>query len=377
MVDAMSVDEKIGQLFIVSIPGTGTLPPEARTAVARLQPGAVILFGFNARGGPGELRAFTSQVQEAASGMTAPILIAVDHEGGGVQRLVSGGFTRLPAPADLGRYAVAQDLERLGFLAAGELSAVGVRLNLAPVVERSNPQNAVFLGTRSYSSEPEPAAKLPAAFARGMERAGVGAVYKHFPGNSSADPHKGLTVLDSAGAELNAAYVQDFRLALRAYRPAAVMLSHVMVPALDDGLPASLSPAVVGILRKGLRYEGIIMTDDLEMGALRQRWPVAESSVLAILAGADMLMLSVPSSFAPAKAAVKAALESGRLAPGRLEESCLRIVKAKLSLGLLSEADPTERQKTFSRFAPAASETAKFVRGLAAKADIDGGKPAP
>jgi beta-N-acetylhexosaminidase len=374
----MDAETKAGQLIMLSLPGSRELPPEGRAIIESCRPGAVLLFGFNAKGGPEALREYTSDIQDAASGFAVPILIAVDHEGGLVQRLASDGFTPLPSPQESGRILDPEGVERMASLSAGELAAVGVRMNLAPIAEAALDGNRAFLGSRSYSSDVNLAARLAASFARGMEHSGVGTVYKHFPGNSAADPHIGLPVLQGSAEDVEREYVRPFRRALRAFRPMAVMLSHAEAPAIDpERRPSSLSPSVVRLLRDDLRFRGVIITDDLEMGALRGICSVPESAVMAGEAGADMLMFSTPRSALRAKSAILAALASGRLPANALDERCERIIRMKLALRLGTEADPYERSMAFRGFAAAAAETAKFVRTARSASDTEGGKAAP
>ncbi len=376
IVASMSADDKAGQLIMLSLPGSGALSAESRGIVMACKPGAVILFGFNVKGGPAAVRSYTSSIQDAASSLAAPVLVAVDHEGGLVQRLASDGFTRLPSPEEAGAILDPRGLEELGALSARELAAVGVRMNLAPVAEHATEESRAFLGSRAYSADADRAGLLAAAFAKGTESAGVCAVYKHFPGNSSADPHVGLPVLRGTAEEIERGLLKPFRGSLSGYRPGAVMLSHAQVPALDPRLPSSLSPGAVRLLRKGLRYKGVILTDDLEMGALRDFGGPGEAAVLAIEAGADMLMLSTSASALRVKEAVLGALASGRLAPGALDAPCERIIRLKLALGLEAEADPAERAASLAAFRAAAEATAKFVRDARSAADTEGGKAA-
>jgi beta-N-acetylhexosaminidase len=376
IVRSMDLGSKAGQLIMLSLPGSRNLPPEGRAIIESCRPGAVLLFGFNAKGGPEALREYTSGIQDAASGFVVPILVAVDHEGGLVQRLVSDGFTPLPSPQESGRMLDPEGVEIMASLSARELAAVGVRMNLAPIAEASLDGNRAFLGSRSYSSDVNLAARLAASFSRGMEHSGVGTVYKHFPGNSAADPHVGLPVLQGSAEDIERELVRPFRRALRAYKPMAVMLSHAKAPAIDPERPSSLSPAIVKLLREDLRFRGVIITDDLEMGALRGFCGIPESAVMAVEAGADMLMFSTPRSALRAKSAILAALASGRLPEGALDDHCERIVRMKLALRIGAEADPYERSMAFRGFAAAAAETAKFVRTARSASDTEGGKAA-
>jgi beta-N-acetylhexosaminidase len=149
-----------------------------------------------------------------------------------------------------------------------------------------------------------------------------------------------------------------------------------MIPALDPDRPASLSPAVVKLLREDLRFRGLILTDDLEMGAIRGARPAEESALMALEAGVDILMFSAPATALRVKQAIQAALSSGRLEAARVDEACLRILRAKLALGIQGEADPRIRAEEFAAFGEAAAKTAKFIRLARGRADTEEGKAA-
>jgi beta-N-acetylhexosaminidase len=356
----MSAEQKISQLFMVPVDGSSKLGSAESAFLAEAQPGAVILFGFNVSGGAQASRSLTASIQDALAAAPLPALVAVDHEGGAVFRF-KDSLTFIPAAAEQGAKLDAKGIEALAKISGAQLRSLGISVNLAPVVEPLQPWNSGFLGDRAYSPDPKAAAKFAAAFARGMRRAGVAATLKHFPGNAADDPHKGLPVLALEGKALKRYAIAPFKNAIASSKADIVMLSHAKVPAIDPELPVSLSPAAVGLLRRKLAFQGIVLTDDLEMGALASDRTVSRSALLAFMAGADMLMLSSRAHFAQSRRELLEALKSGEIDDERLDDSARRIVRLKLSLGLLAERDPAAREAGFARLPSLLSEGLKFV----------------
>jgi len=344
----MSVEDEVSQLFMLPVEGSGDLSESEAAFLSEARPGAIILFGYNLGEGAASARELTASIQDALAASPLPALIAVDHEGGAVFRF-KDSLTRLPSAARQGKSLNAKGIGRLAEISGSQLRALGISVNLAPIVEPLQPWNADFLKDRAYSSDPSVAAADAAAFARGMRRAGVAATLKHFPGNAAQDPHKGLPVLALEGRDLNRYALTPFRKAIASSKADLVMLSHAKLPAIDRDLPVSLSPAAISRLRRDLGFKGLILTDDLEMAALAAARPVRESALMAFEAGADMLMLSSRAHFAPARREILSALGSGAVGRARLDASARRIVRLKLSLGLMAERDPQARKTGFAR----------------------------
>ncbi len=277
-----------GQLLMVGLPGT-RLDPVARQLVRDLKVGGVILFARNLEG-PEQVWELTRDLQrEAMAAAAQPLLVAVDQEGGPVQRL-KDPFTLIPSARQLGLKGIVPEVEELARRTAHELARVGVNVNLAPVLDVARgPECPLF--ERSFGPEPEQAAAFGEAAVRGFLAGGVLPTAKHFPG-------LGDTVRDSH-IELPAARSQDpsravdlfpFRRAIAAGVP-LVMTAHMQVP-LWDSLPATLSAVAIRTwLRGHLGFTGVVMTDDLEMGAIAGQCPVPEAARQALAAGADLLLI--------------------------------------------------------------------------------------
>jgi beta-N-acetylhexosaminidase len=254
----------------------------------------VVLFSRNVET-PRQVRDLCREIRSVAGrGRPAP-LIAIDQEGGRVQRLTEPGFTRFPPArcystlcchAERAAEAVAEAI-------AEELRAVGMDINFAPVLDvDSNPENPV-IGDRALSNDPSLSARLGVSFFRGTLSRGVIPVGKHFPGHGAtdADSHETLPVVRSAGKTLLSRDLHPFRRAIRAGIP-ALMTAHVLYPALDKEFPATLSEKILGsLLRRQLRFRGVVFSDALEMKAITGRFGVGDAAVRAVSAGCDVVMV--------------------------------------------------------------------------------------
>lgn len=277
-----------GQLLMVGLPGP-SLDAVARELVRDLQVGGVILFARNIQE-PGQVWELTRGLQrEAMAASGKPLLIATDQEGGSVQRL-KAPFTLIPPARDLGLHASPQDAAALTQKTAQELALVGINVNLAPVLDVARgPECPLY--DRSYGSDPERVAAFGEAAIRGYLAGGVAPTAKHFPG-------LGDTVRDSH-VELPDAQAKDpartvdlapFRRAIAAGVP-LIMTAHTLVPEWDSR-PATLSPVAIRTwLRQNLGFGGVVMTDDLEMGALAGHTQAPQAARQALAAGADLLLI--------------------------------------------------------------------------------------
>ena len=313
-----------GQLFMVGLPRPA-LGRETREFLAEHCPGGVILFKRNIRSAE-QLRQLVAAIH--ATGAGVPPLVALDHEGGRVDRLPHPPFTHFPPMALVG------EKEDMGLAAAvgrameRELRAVGIDLDFAPVLDVwSNPRNRV-IGDRAFGTTPRAVARLALAFARGLARAGVLACGKHFPGHGATvgDSHFVLPRVSRSRRELAATDLLPFARAAAAGIP-ALMTAHVLVPALDPRRPVTLSRRICrDLLRRRLRFRGLLFSDDLEMQAMAGRRRVGRAAVEALQAGCDMLL--VCQSLAAAReaiAAVEAALGRGTLDAEAIGASLSRI----------------------------------------------------
>lgn len=329
------MDEKVGQLLMFGIGGR-QVGPVAKGHITKRFVGGLILYARNIQD-PAQVAALTASLQQAAQTTPSaiPLFIAIDQEGGIVARLKKGA-TVLPGNLALGATRSVTLAEKAGELTALELNAVGINFNFAPVMDiNTNPNNPV-IGVRAYGETPELVSQLGTAYIRGLQRNGVLATAKHFPGHgdTKVDSHKELPILTHDETRINTIELAPFRSAINT-GVAAIMSAHILFPALDDEMPATLSYRILTkLLRHELAYEGLIITDDLEMKAIDDQYETGEAAVMAIEAGADIVVVS--STFKKHQRAYNAlrhAVRNGRISDKRLNDSVRRILKSKNACG--------------------------------------------
>jgi beta-N-acetylhexosaminidase len=338
-----------------------TAPDWVRRRLESGELGGIALYGRNIRT-PEQVAALTAQLREARP----DILIATDEEGGDVTRLEVGRGSSYPGNLALGVVDDTALTEQVARSIGADLAAAGINLDYAPDADvNSNPDNPI-IGVRSFGDDPELAARHTAAYVRGLQSAGVAACAKHFPGHgdTSIDSHLGLPRVDLSREDFEA-HLRPFRAAIEA-GTRAVMTAHLLCPAYDDALPATMSRAVItDLLRKELGYDGLIVTDGIEMGAISGTHGVAEGSVRAIAAGADAICvgggLQDEEAFSYLRDALVWAVREGRLPEERLHEAAERSrAVARWSGAARQEAQPYWRDEAVG---PAAARRALRVRG--------------
>ncbi|MER6953888.1 glycoside hydrolase family 3 protein [Streptomyces sp. NPDC000618] len=355
LLSLMTLEEKVGQVFVSRVHGhSATAPDQAdadanlaqfgvRTAaelLARYRLGGIIYFTWahNTRD-PQQIAALSDGIQRASLRQPRglPVLISTDQEHGAVCR-VGRPATLFPGAMAIGAGGSSADARTLGRLAGRELRAMGVRQNYSPVADVNvNPANPV-IGVRSFGADPQAVAGLVAAEIEGYRAAGVAATAKHFPGHgdTAVDSHYGFPVITHTREVWEALDAAPFRAAIAADVD-SLMTAHILVPSLDDsGDPATLSRTVVtGILREQLGYDGVVVTDALDMAGVRTKYGDDRVPVLALKAGVDQLLN--PPELDVAWNAVLKAVQDGELGEQRLDEAVLRILRLKARLGLFDE----------------------------------------
>jgi beta-N-acetylhexosaminidase len=348
---ARSLDDRAlaAQVILAGLEGKNYLSPELRGILGRVPAGGILLFRHNLDRPKEEVRAFIAELSElilsAGSGpppgVRIPPFMGVDHEGGLVHRF-GPGVERLPAAESWwimaekeGREKALAALGEASRRSAGEIRGLGITFNLAPVAEILNDENRRFLDTRTFGPDGDFVEAAAAVFVKAMDEAGIASALKHFPGNTAADPHGTPGRLEAGEGELSR-MVKPFAGVIRARRPSAVMVSHVVVSAWDGENNASLSgKAIGGKLRGELGFEGIILADDFSMAAVASRGlGPGEAAVAALNAGADMIM-AWPSTIPEVHAAILGALGDGRLDRERLRDAAARIIAEKLRYALI------------------------------------------
>ena len=331
----LSLEAKIGQLLMFGFTGT-SVSPHMKEYIVKHNLGGIIHFSRNVEN-PRQLAELNEEFQDLAklSPSGSELLITIDQEGGTVARITTG-VTVLPSAMALGAADSEELTEKACGVAGLELRAMGINMNLAPVVDvNNNPLNPV-IGVRSFGEDPERVAKLGAAAIRGYQKH-VAAVAKHFPGHGDTDldSHLALPVIPHDRQRLDKVELRPFKEAI-AQGVAAIMTAHVVFPAIETtpGLPSTLSYQVLTkLLREEMGFDGLVMTDCMEMAAVKDTYGIVEASIMAIEAGADIVLVSHTEKLQnDAFEALVAAVRSGRITEERIDESLARIQKAKEAL---------------------------------------------
>lgn len=323
----MTLREQIGQLFMMGFTGS-TVTKDLASFLKTHQPGGVIFFKRNLESVQ-QIVDLTNGLQKLSPG--SPLLIAIDQEGGRVSRL-PGEFTIFPPCEQLGRCNSYELAYSAAATVAKELRAVGINMNMAPVLDvNSNPDNPV-IGDRSFGVTPDIVAEMGLATIAGLQDNKVVACGKHFPGHgdTATDSHKELPVVDAGLQRLRDVEFPPFQQAIR-HGVASLMTAHVLYRTLDPAAPATLSPAVMQcLLREEFRYDGVLFTDDLEMHAIIDHDGIGEAAVRAFVAGCDVLLICKDQErVATAMQAMEYAVNDGRITQDRLEQSLARVAQLK------------------------------------------------
>ena len=342
---AASLDETTlaAQVLLTGIDGSASLTPGMRALLERIPVGGVMFFRFNLNTPKDDVKSFLSETAAAVTGRTGiPPFLAADHEGGLVHRF-GPGIERLPSAYSFwelaqreGQAAALSWAETLYSRSAREIRELGITMVLAPVAETLNNDNHRFLETRSYGRDPNFTEAAASAYIKSMQAAGISCVVKHFPGNTASDPHTHSSIL-RVNRETLDEMARPFAGIIRNLSPPAIMLSHVIVPAMDNK-NASLSRVVIeDWLRGELGFQGIAMADDFAMAAIAASGlSPSAAAVEALNSGIDMIMIW-PRDMNSVHTAILAALRAGRLSRERLLEAAERIIAEKIRHGIISE----------------------------------------
>ncbi len=336
----MSLEEKVGQLMSIGIPGE-TLDG-SREHIKDINPGGIVLFARNVST-PQQLIALTDEMQRLSS---VPVFVSIDQEGGAISRIRFSDVV-MPGAMAVGATRSAELARQVGGAMGTQLRALGVNMNFAPVLDVNNNRHNPIIGIRSYGEYPDLVAELGSAYIKGLQEAGVAAVAKHFPGHgdTSMDSHLQLPSIPHGLERLRKVEMVPFQAAVDA-DVAGIMSAHIIFRALDpSGTPATLSRSILtGVLRDDWEYRGLVVTDDLEMKAIADNYG-AEAGLRAIQAGADMFLVCHNKGVQKAMYdRLLAGARSGAISEERIDQSVRRILEAKRRLGLFSDLETPEKR---------------------------------
>ncbi len=333
IIENMPLKKQVGQLFVLGFTGSDfehSLGKKMNT----LYPGIIIVFGRNIKT-LNQIRQLNFKAQKTAlKNSKIPLLIAIDQEGGKVIRIKTS--PSLPSARTLALTNNHALVQEVGYVTGRLMTTLGFNMNLAPVVDISDTDYTDFLGNRSFSNKKEIVNKMSTAFSRGLVNAGVLPTAKHFPGHGGiktdshiSTPYKQITLTELLFNDLEPyKEMQNHRI------PFAIMASHISYPLIDPSKrPASFSPLILkNVLRKGLGFEGILLTDDIQMGGAKStRLSIGDRAVQAILAGNDLIMVGW--NYRDQKTAIQSvikAVQKGQISRKRIKKSLHRILSYKM-----------------------------------------------
>lgn len=338
MIGDMTVEQKVGQLLLLR---SHDLPDEEFFAeISDLSAGGVVLFANDIKGKDSDrLTEYIGQLQRASDGH---MLICVDEEGGSVVRVSSNRLLRGSSFRSPQKLYAKGGLDYISYDAAekaGFLRQFGFNVNFAPVADVVTDPEAMMY-SRAFGRDAAATSEYVSAVVTASEAAGVGTCLKHFPGygNTAGDTHNGIVSLDTSLEQLRQSDLLPFEAGISA-GSGAVMVTHTIMTAIDPERPASMSPAVISILRGEMGFDGVIISDGMDMGAISAYSGDSDVCVASFLAGIDLMC--TPSSGREAHAALAAAVSDGTITMERLDQAVTRILRWKFSLGLYPAGEDT------------------------------------
>ncbi|MEY1673551.1 glycoside hydrolase family 3 N-terminal domain-containing protein [Gordonia sp. ABKF26] len=322
----LSVRQKLAQLIVVGVTGAS----DAQQIVENEEIGGIFVGSWT------DKSILTSGAAARISqNSSIPLMVTVDHEGGRVSRLSALGIDNA-SPRELAQTKTPEQVRAIAADVGRKLKRLGVTVDFAPVADVSDESDDEVIGDRSFSNDPAVVTEYAGAYAAGLSDAGITPVYKHFPGHGhgSGDSHLGVVTVPSL-AELQDSDLVPFRTLLRDPGTAGAMVGHLIVPGLTKGLPASISRPAIQMLRTGVgydgpRFDGVIYSDDLSgMAAISAQYPIEQAVEKFILAGGDVALWLSTDRVASVLDNLERAVSAGRLAPARLDDKVVRILRSK------------------------------------------------
>jgi beta-N-acetylhexosaminidase len=340
LIKKMTLEEKVGQLLMVGFYGNEE-DKNIKSLIQNQKVGNVILFDRNMND-PSQVAGLTNQLQRDAkrNDLVAPVLIGVDQEGGPVLRM-RDKVSPIPSQQELGRYANPNEVYNIAKLNGEEIASMGIQLDFAPVLDLSDNDQ------RSFGRLPEKSTPFDVQAIKGLNDANVTATLKHFPGNGrvTVDPHLDTSIVKADRNTLDNVDMLPFKQIIQKEQENQffVMVTHVIYPAYDSKMPASISkPIIQGLLRDQLGYKGIVITDDLDMGAISKYYSFDKLGYAALNAGADILLVCHEYSHQlEMYNGIIHAVDTGLITENRIDESVRRVLTFKLtnlSSSLVSES---------------------------------------
>ncbi|MBT2653167.1 MULTISPECIES: beta-N-acetylhexosaminidase [Oceanobacillus] len=339
-VEEMSLDEKIGQMIVGGIDGT-EINNETKDMIEHYHIGGVILFTDNIESKTQTVN-LMNDMKKVNENNPYPLLLGVDEEGGSVTRMPEE-ITSLPPSGSIGKEQDQELAFEVGTLLGKQMQGLGFNLDFAPVLDvNSNPDNPV-IGDRSFGDNPDIVSDMGIQTMKGIQSEGIISVVKHFPGHgdTSEDSHLELPKVDKSLKELLEVELVPFEKAI-SNGADVVMTAHILLPQMDATYPASMSENMItGLLRDDMGFNGVVISDDLTMGAITENFRIEEAAIQSVKAGSDMILIAHhPNAVTSVHEALKAAVENGDISEVNINESVERIIHLKRKYKLSNEETP-------------------------------------
>ncbi|MDQ0229287.1 beta-N-acetylhexosaminidase [Metabacillus malikii] len=345
LLSTMTLDEKIGQLMVIGF-NSKQIDSHAKEMITDYNVGGIIYYDRNMET-PAQVTELSNQLQKLAleTDKQIPLLISIDQEGGQIVRMKEQ-VSPIPSQQELGKKGDANTVYETAVKNGQELKAMGIHVNFAPVLDLSDTDS------RSFGLDPNKAGMLGEKVIAGFTDAGITGTLKHFPGNgrSDIDPHHETSSVEADQLDLENNDIYPFKKMIDEVdnQTFFTMVTHIKYPAYDKDNPASISPIIIGdLLREKLGYKGIVVTDDLEMGAVNKYFTYKDLGSSAVAAGADLLLVChTLESQKEVIAGIKEAVANRKLSEERIDEAVTRILMYKLSSITETESDIEKAKKT-------------------------------
>lgn len=328
-INAMTLDEKIGQMVIVGIEGYN-LNNNTKSLIEKYKVGGIVLFGSNIQGSEQLLDLVNSLKKENLKNKI-PLFLSVDEEGGKITRMPKE-FKRFPNNKAIGKINDMELSNNIGRTIGDEIKSFGFNMDFAPVLDiNSNPKNPV-IGSRSFGANPDVVSNLGIETMKGIQSENVIPVVKHFPGHgdTSVDSHIGLPTVNNDLNRLQSFELIPFAEAIEKSAD-AVMIAHILLPKIDKENPSSMSKIIItDILRADLKFNGVVITDDMTMGAITKNYNISKAAIKSVEAGSDVILVCHGyENEIKVINDLKDAVSKGEISEQRIDESVYRILKLK------------------------------------------------
>lgn len=344
VLDAMSLRERIAQRFVIAVPRDfatdGRVARDYVSTLSRDPPAGVMLYPWNYADRNDVIR-ITGKMQRAVTAVGAPqLLTSVDQEGGRVAAFRFSDIVRTPSAVNIARHDDPEFIEAIAYAVGVELRAMGITMNYAPVLDVPDRADDSIIGDRAWSGDEHVVSSLTPSYLSGMERAGVIATAKHFPGHgvTVVDSHGRLPVVDMTWEELRASHVKPFETAIAADVP-AIMTAHLLFPAIDPEFAVTLSQEFLQYgLREELGFAGVVVSDALSMRAMADNYELDLILERALRYDVDLLLLNAGFDFPDVLRRVEQLLAEGRISEDDINRGARRVIRLKNRYGLLQES---------------------------------------